>query len=97
MLPKVTKETMSSISHDHNGLGKTEYFAQVIDRMKADNPYIVGFIEGYSNATPEKVRGMSDGAVRGYFSQGMLLIYRMLESQAEADDMKGWLGATKTD
>ncbi len=75
LLPKVNEGTGKSVQRDY--ARDTLYSTKLVERLSTENPCILNFINEMSNHSkdPESVLETS------------LLVYRLLESQAEADKL----------
>lgn len=82
-VPLITKDTVNSVIHELMELGGSEYFAELLDRMRRDNYEAAEFLSllALNHEDPLAV------------SAAGLLIYRLLESQYEANQMNAAFGA----
>ncbi len=85
LLPKLTIEVMGLVALSLDRDVDNTYVAEVIDRMEQDNPLLVAMIANYTGNMKEQVKG-------AYLA---VLVYRLLEAQAEAD-YADELGSSKT-
>ena len=75
LLPKIKPEIISSVIRDYER--DNLYFANLTQRLTNENPCILQFIDEMSD--------MSNNPK--YVLETSLLVYRLLESQAEADKL----------
>lgn len=78
MLPIVKEEVGFAIQAELLQGTNNEYVIEQIKRIQRENPCIINFISSFS------VKG-KDPIASAYCG---ILVYRLLESQAEADEMK---------
>lgn len=76
-LPKVDPSIGGSLEHEIKDKDDIQYIKMQMKRINAQNPVIAKFILEFSKLTKDR-KGAAFCAI---------LIYRMLESQAEADKM----------
>ncbi len=77
-LPKVTKETGYAVCRELERERDNDYVIGLLERLEGENPCIAEFISRLAIQHEDPV-GISTAA---------LLVYRLLESQAEADDLR---------
>ena len=80
-LPVVNLEVLFSVQHDIESLGE-EFFLEMTKRMAKENPNMLIFM-GFMLDFYEK-RGQD----RGPLSTCMFLLYKLLETQQEVDDLE---------
>lgn len=85
-LPRVTKETGLSVSRELERADNNDYIIAMLARLEAENPCVAEFVSRLAIQHEDPV-GISTAA---------LLVYRLLESQAEADGLRRALGAETT-
>jgi hypothetical protein len=77
-LPTVTKETGYAICRELEREDNNAYVIQLLERLEGDNPCVAEFVSRLAIQHDDPV-GITTAAV---------LVYRLLESQAEADDLR---------
>lgn len=82
-LPRVTKETGYAVCRELERADNNDYVIHLLERLEEENPCIAEFVSRLSINHEDPV-GISTAA---------LLVYRLLESQAEADSLRAQLGA----
>jgi len=85
LLPQVTAETAAAVRAEL--LKSGGYVVKIAERLERENPYLINFIGHFIQRFDQKE---AEAAV--YLS---LLVYRLLESQAEADRMREVFGGEK--
>jgi hypothetical protein len=81
-LPCVTKETGFAVCRELEQEEDNDYIIRLLERLEDENPCVAEFVSRMAIQHDDPV-GLSTAA---------LLVYRMLESQAEADALKAELG-----
>ncbi len=81
-LPIVTQEVGYAVKAEMEQRPANEYVAMVLERLETENPCVAEFISHYALQHENPVA----------VSTAALLIYRLLESQLEADEMKEQFG-----
>jgi hypothetical protein len=76
-LPVVKPEICYSLEHEVIGQFDVEYVKSFLKKLDSDNPTIAQFIRRFSKTTEDRMGAIFCG----------LIVYRMLESQAEANEM----------
>ena len=76
-LPVVTRETGYAVCRELEQEENNEYILRLIERLEAENPCIAEFVSRLAIQHEDPV-GISTAA---------LLVYRLLESQAEANEL----------
>ena len=84
-LPLVTKETGYAVCRELEREDNNDYVIQLLERLEEDNPCVAEFVSRLAIQHEDPV-GISTAAV---------LVYRLLESQAEADRLREQLGPGK--
>ncbi|MEK7089358.1 MAG: hypothetical protein AAB920_00905 [Patescibacteria group bacterium] len=79
MLPIVKEEIGFTIQEEFRNSEGSDYICETLERMGKENPCIANFIAAYSLQFKEEILPIMTCAV---------LVYRLLESQAEADSME---------
>lgn len=82
LLPHVTKETGYAVCRELEREDNNEYVIQMLARLEQENPCIAEFVSRLAIQNEDPV-GITTAA---------LLVYRLLESQAEADALGRQLG-----
>lgn len=77
-LPRVTKETGYAVCRELEQADNNDYVISMLERLEAQNPCVAEFVSRLAIQHEDPV-GISTAA---------LLVYRLLESQAEADDLR---------
>lgn len=77
-LPRVTKETGYAVCRELESADNNDYVISMLERLEAQNPCVAEFVSRLAIQHEDPV-GISTAA---------LLVYRLLESQAEADDLR---------
>ncbi len=77
-LPTVTKETGYAICRELEREDNNAYVIQLLERLEGENPCVAEFVSRLAIQHDDPV-GITTAAV---------LVYRLLESQAEADDLR---------
>lgn len=78
LLPFVTNDVSFAVQAELNQLNKNEYIANILKRLfEDDNPNIANFLSKFAIKTKDPVAVLYSG----------ILVYRLLESQAEANQM----------
>ena len=77
-LPKVTPEIGQAIKAELERTAGNEYVVKMLERLERENPCVAEFVSqmAMQHADPVTV------------STAALLVYRLLESQADADQLK---------
>ena len=78
ILPVVSKEVAIPIGKSIITENDNEYCKEQLSLLKVKNPVIAHWIENFSNKCEDKIGATMCG----------LIVYRLLESQAEANRMK---------
>lgn len=86
-LPVVTKETGFAVCRELERERDNDYVISLLERLEGENPCIAEFISRLAIQHEDPV-GISTAA---------LLVYRLLESQAEADDLETQFSNVKAD
>ncbi len=81
-LPTVTKETGFAVCRELERDPNNSYVIRLLERLEEDNPCVAEFVSRLAIQHEDPV-GISTAAV---------LVYRLLESQAEADTLREQLG-----
>ena len=81
-LPKVTKETGYAVCRELERKENNEYVISLLERLEETNPCVAEFVSRLAIQHDDPV-GISTAAV---------LVYRLLESQAEADALREQVG-----
>jgi len=82
-LPTVTKETGYALCRELERSEYNDYVIQLLERVEAENPCVAEFVSRLAIQHDDPV-GISTAA---------MLVYRLLESQAEADALRQQLEA----
>jgi hypothetical protein len=82
-LPTVTKETGHAICRELERDDNNAYVIKLLERLEGENPCVAEFVSRLAIQHDDPV-GITTAAV---------LVYRLLESQAEADDLRQQLAA----
>jgi hypothetical protein len=82
LLPVVSERVGASLQNELLSATTEAYVMRVLTRLSTDNPCIANFIAAYA-AQQKDPTAVTTGAV---------LVYRLLESQAEADRMRREFG-----
>jgi hypothetical protein len=80
-LPRVTKETGYAVCRELEQEDNNDYIIAMLERLEAENPAVAEFVSRLAIQHDDPV-GISTAA---------LLVYRLLESQAEADYLRSQL------
>jgi hypothetical protein len=78
LLPRVTKETGFAVCRELETEDNNDYIIAMLERLEGENPCVAEFVSRLAIQHDDPV-GISTAA---------LLVYRLLESQAEADDLR---------
>jgi Mg/Co/Ni transporter MgtE len=81
LLPYVNEEIGFALQKEFLETQGNEYVTQVLTRLREDNPCIANFISNMSVSSGDPTSCATTG----------ILVYRLLESQAEADKLKSEL------
>lgn len=81
-LPTVTKETGYAVCRELERDANNSYVIQLLERLEEENPCVAEFVSRLAIQHDDPV-GISTAAV---------LVYRLLESQQEADTLREQLG-----
>lgn len=81
-LPRVTKETGYAVCREFEQEDDNNYVIRLLERLEEENPCIAEFVSRLAIQHDDPV-GVSTAA---------LLVYRLLESQLEADGLNRQLG-----
>ncbi len=84
-LPRVTRETGFAVCRELEQEDNNDYIIAMLARLEAENPCVAEFVSRLAIQHDDPV-GITTAA---------LLVYRLLESQAEADDLRRQLDASK--
>lgn len=84
-LPTVTKETGYAVCRELEREDNNDYVIGLLERLEADNPCVAEFVSRLAIQHEDPV-GITTAA---------MLVYRLLESQAEADALRRQLGPSK--
>lgn len=84
-LPRVTRETGYAVCRELEQEDNNDYIISMLARLEAANPCVAEFVSRLAIQHDDPV-GITTAA---------LLVYRLLESQAEADDLRRQLDASK--
>ncbi len=98
LLPVVNKEVIHSIAIERERKGTAAYMFDIWQRMTRSNSYLSGHITGYlvgsldtgtlpARSEEDIARQFQQGTELAKALSGVCLLYRLLESQAEADRM----------
>ena len=82
LLPEVTKETGYAVCREMERDANNEYVIRLLGRLEEENPCVAEFVSRLAIQHDDPV-GISTAA---------MLVYRLLESQAEADALRQQLG-----
>ena len=85
ILPRVTKETGYAVCRELEQEDNNDYIIGMLARLEAQNPCVAEFVSRLAIQHDDPV-GITTAA---------LLVYRLLESQAEADDLRRQLDTGK--
>lgn len=85
LLPRVTKETGYAVCRELDRDANNDYVIRLLERLEAVNPCVAEFVSRLAIQHEDPV-GISTAAV---------LVYRLLESQAEADSLRRQLDTSK--
>lgn len=77
-LPRVTKETGYAVCRELEQEEDNNYVIKLLEKLEEDNPCVAEFVSRLAIQHEDPV-GISTAA---------LLVYRLLESQVEAEDLK---------
>src|SRR3989344_595211 len=99
LLPIVKRNLIDSIDIERERKGTTAYMLDIYQQVIKSNPWLSGYITGFLVGsldsddppvrTPEDiVQHFQQGTVLAKALSGAFLLYRLPESQAEADRMK---------
>jgi hypothetical protein len=77
-LPRVTKETGYAVCRELEQEEDNNYIIKLLERLEEENPCVAEFVSRLAIQHEDPV-GISTAA---------LLVYRLLESQVEADELK---------
>jgi phosphohistidine phosphatase SixA len=80
-LPTVTQETGFAVCHELERSEYNEYVIRLLERVEQENPCVAEFVSRLAIQHDDPV-GISTAA---------MLVYRLLESQAEADGLRAQL------
>ena len=84
-LPTVTKETGYAVCRELERAENNDYVIRILERLERENPCVAEFVSRLAIQHDDPV-GISTAAV---------LVYRLLESQAEADALRRQLDPGK--
>lgn len=84
-LPRVTRETGYAVCRELEQEDNNDYIIAMLARLETENPCVAEFVSRLAIQHDDPV-GITTAA---------LLVYRLLESQAEADDLRRQLDASK--
>ncbi len=82
-LPRVTKETGFAVCRELERADNNDYIIAMLARLEAENPCVAEFVSRLAIQHQDPV-GISTAA---------LLVYRLLESQAQAESLRKQLEA----
>jgi hypothetical protein len=82
ILPRIQKPTAEVF--EHNLDQPDDYIMQTFERLKEDNPPVYGYLHALIKS--REIYRHGPGAIRG-IKAGGILVYSMLELQAESDKM----------
>lgn len=85
LLPRVTRETGFAVCRELEQEDNNDYIIAMLARLERVNPCVAEFVSRLAIQHDDPV-GITTAA---------LLVYRLLESQAEADDLRRQLDASK--
>ncbi|MCO5168946.1 MAG: hypothetical protein M9894_21610 [Planctomycetes bacterium] len=85
LLPRVTRETGFAVCRELEQEDNNDYIIAMLARLEGENPCVAEFVSRLAIQHDDPV-GITTAA---------LLVYRLLESQAEADDLRRQLDASK--
>ncbi|MBX3466367.1 MAG: hypothetical protein KF878_05645 [Planctomycetes bacterium] len=85
LLPRVTRETGFAVCRELEQEDNNDYIIAMLERLEGSNPCVAEFVSRLAIQHDDPV-GITTAA---------LLVYRLLESQAEADDLRRQLDASK--
>ena len=77
-LPRVTPEIGQAVKAELERTGGNDYVAALLERLERENPCVAEFVSQMALQHGDPVT----------VSTAALLVYRLLESQAEADHLK---------
>ena len=77
-LPRVTKETGYAVCRELEQEEANDYIIKLLEKLEEENPCVAEFVSRLAIQHEDPV-GISTAA---------LLVYRLLESQVEADELK---------
>ncbi|MEZ6188353.1 MAG: hypothetical protein R3F62_25550 [Planctomycetota bacterium] len=83
LLPRVSKETGYAVCRELDRADNNDYIIDMLARLEGENPCVAEFVSRLAIQNEDPV-GLATAA---------LLVYRLLESQAEADLLKQQLAA----
>ena len=81
-LPIVTQDVGYSVKAELEQTPANEYVTKILERLEVENPCVAEFISHFSLQHEDSVA----------VSTSALLVYRLLESQMQADEMKDEFG-----
>lgn len=81
-LPVVTQETAYAVRAEMERQAGNQYIVSILKRIEKENGCIAEFISQFAMSYPDPVAVSVSGA----------LVYRLLESQLEADELKRQIG-----
>jgi len=82
ILPRVTKETGYAVCRELEREDNNDYVIRLLERLEEENPCVAEFVSRLAIQNDDPA-GISTAA---------LLVYRLLESQAEADTLRRQMG-----
>jgi hypothetical protein len=85
VLPSVTKETGYAVCRELERAAGNDYVIGLLERLEEENPCVAEFVSRLAIQHGDPV-GITTAAV---------LVYRLLESQAEADALRAQIGPGK--
>ncbi len=81
-LPIIKEEVGGSISHDLLAQPGNKYVVDILRKLQKTDPYLANVISYYSEKSPDSM----------HVATGMILVYRLLESQTEANELLEAIG-----
>ena len=74
--------TAQAVAHEMNTSDGNDYVSAILERLQERNPHLLEFIAGFALQAEDQVA----------VTYGAALVYRLLESQLEADGLREELG-----
>jgi len=90
-LPVVKHEICAAMVGDWTRENFHQYFDQIIERLRTENPVVIKFLEEFAGGLRAN-KLFREPAMESIIIYSGAVVYRLLESQMEADELEKEMG-----